>query len=135
MAGLEVPIVGIGQASILAAAIEGRQFGIATSTPLLANSLSGLVRYHGKGETFTGVRLTPSDPLVLAANPEQQYEELGEAVRACVEEDGAQAVVSEGRVLGCIWWRSTRRGWTCATVAAHSMWPVETPHLTLYRRV
>lgn len=96
---LAVPVVGIGQASIFAAAGEGRMFGMATSTPLLADSLCGLVERHGKGDTFTGVRLTRSDPLTLAANPEQQYEELGEAVRACVQEDGAEAVIIAGGPL------------------------------------
>lgn len=96
---LEVPVVGIGQASILAAMREGRRFGMATSTPLLADSLVGLVEEHGGSETFTGVRLTTSDPLLLAADPERQYDELAKAVMACAEQDGAQAVIIAGGPL------------------------------------
>ncbi|KAA5827051.1 aspartate/glutamate racemase family protein [Saccharopolyspora hirsuta] len=97
-AALDVPVVGIGQASILAAAARGRRFGMATSTPLLVDSLTGLVRAHGSAETFTGVRLTSTDPLELAARPEQQYAELAEAARACVA-DGAEAVIVAGGPL------------------------------------
>lgn len=96
---LDVPVVGIGEASILAAARMGRRFGMATSTPLLVDSLLDLVTRHGMAETFTGIRLTVSDPLVLAAAPERQYDELANAVRSCVDEDGAEAVIIAGGPL------------------------------------
>ncbi|MGW2763689.1 aspartate/glutamate racemase family protein [Streptomyces sp. NPDC001275] len=98
-AELDIPVVGIGQASILTAADGGRRFGMATSTPLLRDSLTCLVDEHGRSERFTGVRLTRSDPTVLAASAEQQYLELAAVVRACVEEDGAEAVVIAGGPL------------------------------------
>ncbi|MGW5649552.1 aspartate/glutamate racemase family protein [Saccharopolyspora sp. NPDC003752] len=98
-ASLDVPVVGIGQASILAAAGPGRRFGMATSTPLLVDSLAGLVEGHGRAETFTGVRLTGSAPLVLARDPERQYSELAAAARVCAEEDGAEAVIIAGGPL------------------------------------
>ncbi|MEE2523286.1 aspartate/glutamate racemase family protein [Pseudarthrobacter sp. J47] len=95
---LDVPVVGIGQASVLAAAADGRRFGMATSTPLLADALGKLVATHGKAGLFTGVRLTPSEPLVLAADPEQQFHELAAAVQESVD-DGAQAVIIAGGPL------------------------------------
>ncbi|MFD3405633.1 aspartate/glutamate racemase family protein [Kribbella sp. NPDC058693] len=95
---LDVPVVGIGQASILAAARGGRRFGMATSTPLLADSLVDLVAQYGHSDTFIGVRLTSSDPLVLAADPERQFLELADAVRACVA-DGAESVIIAGGPL------------------------------------
>ena len=98
-AELDIPVVGIGQASILMAANGGRRFGMATSTPLLADSLTCLVEEHGRSERFTGVRLTTSDPVVLAASAERQYLELATAVRACVEEDSAETVIIAGGPL------------------------------------
>lgn len=95
---LDVPVVGIGQASILAAAADSRRFGMATSTPLLVEALGKLVAAHGKSELFTGVRLTPSEPLVLAADPEQQFRELAGAVQESVD-DGALAVIIAGGPL------------------------------------
>ncbi|MBO1268637.1 hydantoin racemase [Arthrobacter sp. PO-11] len=96
---LAIPVVGIGQASIHAASRSNRSFGMATSTPLLAGSLAKLVATHGKSEWFAGVRLTPSEPLVLAADPEQQYQELAAAVRESSETDGAGAVIIAGGPL------------------------------------
>ncbi|MDQ0822252.1 allantoin racemase [Arthrobacter sp. V4I6] len=96
---LEVPVIGIGQASIRSACGEGRKFGMATSTPLLADSLTALVEEHGRREWFTGVRLTPSEPLVLAANPDRQFQELAEAVKEASEKDGAEAVIIAGGPL------------------------------------
>lgn len=96
---LDIPVIGIGQASIHTACAEGRRFGMATSTPLLAESLSALVKDHGRSRWFTGVRLTRSEPLVLAANAEQQYLELAEAVSEATRTDGAEAVIIAGGPL------------------------------------
>lgn len=95
---LDVPVVGIGQACVLAASAGGRPFGMATSTPALAESLGGLAAEHGGSARFVGVRLTTSEPLVLAADPERQFEELAEAVDACAG-DGAEAVIIAGGPL------------------------------------
>ncbi|GED90846.1 aspartate/glutamate racemase family protein [Streptomyces sp. 6-11-2] len=96
---LDLPVVGIGQASIAEAARGGRRFGMATSTPLLVDSLTSLVGRYGAADAFTGVRLTESDPLVLAADPERQLQELAEAVRVSIA-DGAEAVIIAGGPLG-----------------------------------
>ncbi|MER7011928.1 aspartate/glutamate racemase family protein [Saccharopolyspora sp. NPDC000359] len=95
---LDVPVVGIGQASVLAAGARGRRFGMVTSTPLLVDSLTELVRAHGSLGNFTGVHLTSTDPLTLAASPEQQRRELAEAARACAV-GGAEAVIVAGGPL------------------------------------
>ncbi len=96
---LELPVFGIGQGSIYQASKGGRRFGMATSTPLLADSLAALVGSHGKSETFSGVRLTASEPLVLAADPERQYRELAAAVGESTTLDGAEAVIIAGGPL------------------------------------
>ncbi|WP_426299838.1 aspartate/glutamate racemase family protein [Arthrobacter sp. R-11] len=96
---LDVPVLGIGQGSIHQASKGGRRFGMATSTPLLADSLAALVGLHGKSEAFSGVRLTASEPLVLAADPERQYQELATAVGDSTALDGAEAVIIAGGPL------------------------------------
>jgi allantoin racemase len=98
-AAVGVPVVGIGQASVLAAAAGGRRFGMATTTPGLVGSLENLVRRHGVAAGFTGVRLTPTGPTELAAQPDQQDRELEDAARACFAEDGAAAVAIAGGPL------------------------------------
>lgn len=100
---LDIPVVGIGQGSIYAAAYASdgspRRFAMATSTPLLVDALAGLVAAHGFLDQFTGVRLTRSGPLDLAADPERQFLELADAVRAATGTDGAQAVIIAGGPL------------------------------------
>jgi len=99
LSGQDVAVFGIGQGSILCASRGGRRFGMATSTPLLADSLTALVASHGKSEGFSGVRLTASEPLVLAADPERQYRELAAAVGDSTKLDGAEAVIIAGGPL------------------------------------
>lgn len=96
---LDLPVVGIGQAAIGAAGRAGRRFGMATSTPMLVDSLTALVAEHGMSEGFTGVRLTESEPLVLAADPERQFAELAAAVDQCTGADRADAVIIAGGPL------------------------------------
>ena len=93
-----VPVVGIGQASILAASADDRAFAMATSTPMLADSLSELVQAEGRSEYFLGISLTESGPLELAADPEAQFHELHAAVGRAANE-GAKAVIIAGGPL------------------------------------
>lgn len=95
----DIPVAGIGQGSIAAAAGSGRRFGMATSTPLLANSLASLVEGHGQSRWFTGVQLAPSEPLVPAADPEQEFQEFPGAAQAASRDDGAEAFIITGGTL------------------------------------
>lgn len=97
---LAVPVVGIGEAAMREAAQNGRRFGIATTTPSLASSIEANVRRVGLDAGFTGVRFTRGEPRMLGLDPAALEAALAEAVQACVEADGAQAVVIGGGPLG-----------------------------------
>ena len=96
---VEPPVIGIGQASMLQAARAGSPFGIATTTPGLEQSILEQVRRYGWRNQFSGLRLTPTPPLDLARSPERQNQELEDSVRACIEQDGARAVIIGGGPL------------------------------------
>ena len=96
---IAVPVIGIGQAAMLQAARAGSPFGIATTTPGLEQSILDQVRRYGWSEQFSGLRLTPTAPLDLAQAPERQNQELEDSVLACIEQDGARAVVIGGGPL------------------------------------
>ncbi|OZI23839.1 hypothetical protein CAL26_10510 [Bordetella genomosp. 9] len=98
-AAVTIPVTGLGVASLRLAAEGGRRFGVATTTPGLGTSIAGAVERLGLTALFTGTRLAASDPLALASKPGQQEEELAQAVRACIEMDGAAAVVIGGGPL------------------------------------
>ncbi|MGW3376021.1 aspartate/glutamate racemase family protein [Streptomyces hydrogenans] len=95
-----VPVVGIAEAAMREAGADGRCFGIATTTPGLAAAIDARAARLGRPGRYTGIRLTPGDPLRLAASPEEMTERLAAAVDLCVREDGAEAVVIGGGPLG-----------------------------------
>lgn len=99
-ASAAVPVVGICEASLLEAAQGGRRFGIATVTPDLADLIGRCVAQLGLAPVYTGIRLTEAPPRALAADPQALEDALAEAVRRCIEDDGAEAVVIGGGPLG-----------------------------------
>lgn len=95
-----VPVVGIAEASMLAASEGGRRFGIATVTPELVSPIDGRAAALGLRGLYTGIRLTQGDPRALAADAQALEEALAQAVQCCIDEDGAQAVIIGGGPLG-----------------------------------
>ena len=94
-----VPVVGIGEAAMLEAAAGGRRFGIVTTTPALQGAIERAAHQLGLGRQLASIRITPGDSLELAGDPLQQEERLAETVQACIEQDGAQAVIIGGGPL------------------------------------
>ena len=97
---LALPVVGIGEAALREAAAGGRKFGVATTTPSLRASIDQAAKGLGLGAHYTGCQ-TPqcAAPLALAHQPDAQDDALAQAVRACIDQDGAQAVVIGGGPL------------------------------------
>lgn len=124
-AELGLPVFGIGESSMREAAQGGRRFGVATTTPGLAVSIADAAARLGLSAQFTGTRIPQDDPLRLAADPDLQDALLAQAVRACVEEDGAQAVVIGGGPLA----QSAER------IAGQFAVPVISPLAAAMRRV
>jgi allantoin racemase len=96
---LDMPVIGIGEASIIEAAAGARRFGIATTTPALVGAIERFVEVLALGRWFTGVRVPEADPLVLAADAPRQEAALARAVADCFALDGADAVVVGGGPL------------------------------------
>lgn len=97
---LDIPVVGICEASMLEASAGGRRFGIATVTPELVGSFAAKTVTLGIGHLFTGTRLTGEEPEALAADPQRLEEALAGAVKKCFSADGAEAVIIGGGPLG-----------------------------------
>ncbi|MFC7929835.1 aspartate/glutamate racemase family protein [Streptomyces cinereoruber] len=95
-----LPVVGLGEAALLEAAADGAPFGIATTTPLLADAITARVAELGLSDRYTGLRLTVGAPERLSADPAVLLDRLERAVRACAERDGARTVVIGGGPLG-----------------------------------
>ncbi|MGB3815145.1 MAG: aspartate/glutamate racemase family protein [Shinella sp.] len=95
-----VPVVGICEASMIEASQGGRRFGIATSTPDLAEAIGQRAHDLGLAHLYTGIRCTEGDPVALAADPALLIQTLAGAVADCIERDGAEAVIIGGGPLG-----------------------------------
>ncbi len=93
------PVIGIGEAAIREAGSDGRRFGIATTTPGLVGAMEHMVGRLSFAAQLTGVRVPDGDPLALAADPPSQQAALAEAATACIEQDGAAAVIIGGGPL------------------------------------
>lgn len=99
-ARVAVPAVGICEASMLAAAQGGRRFGVATVTPDLEAPIAERAAALGLAGRYTGIRCTPDDPVALAGDARRLRDGLEAAVRACIDRDGAEAVIIGGGPLG-----------------------------------
>ena len=97
---VSIPAVGICEAAMIDAAAGGRRFGVATVTPDLAAPITERARDLGLLHLFTGIRLTPGDPLALTADPARLQRSLAEAVATCFDDDHAEAVIIGGGPLG-----------------------------------
>ncbi|HEY9372040.1 aspartate/glutamate racemase family protein, partial [Streptomyces sp.] len=95
-----VPVVGLAEASLAEAAADGARFGVATTTPALADAIAARVAELGLADRYTGIRLTEGDPQELTDHPELLRDRLAEAVRRSLHEDGAARVVIGGGPLG-----------------------------------
>ncbi|MCK1283798.1 aspartate/glutamate racemase family protein [Bradyrhizobium sp. 44] len=99
-AAIELPAVGIGESSMLAAAENSRRFGVATTTPLLEAKIDALPDALGLRSYYTGVRFAEGDPQELMRDPARLRAALAGAVEACIAQDGAEAVIIGGGPLG-----------------------------------
>ena len=97
---VDIPVVGICEASMLEASRAGRKFGVATTTPDLTEAIAERARQLGLSHLYTGIRCTPGDPLAVSGDEERLRQALFQAVRACIDLDGAEAVIIGGGPLG-----------------------------------
>src|SRR5205085_11494351 len=77
-----------------------RRFGVATTPPGLARRIPARRTILGLQIQYTGSRFTEGDPHVLTAEPCRLRAAIVQAVRLCVEQDGAEAVIIGGGPLG-----------------------------------
>jgi Asp/Glu/hydantoin racemase len=99
-AAMALSAAGIGESSMLAAAEDGRRFGVATTTPLLKSRIDALPEALGLRSCYTGTRIAAGDPQELMRDPARLRAALAAAVETCIAQDGAEAVIIGGGPLG-----------------------------------
>jgi allantoin racemase len=93
------PVVGIAEASMRAAARDGRRFAVVTTTPLLVPSILQRSARIGLGQLCGGVLTTPGDPAALMAKPGDLERALHELAERAVAELDAEAIIVGGGPL------------------------------------
>jgi Asp/Glu/hydantoin racemase len=94
------PACGIAESACREASSGGRRFGIATTTPALKAAIDQRVASLGLSAQYTGLRLTSADPTELVKDGDRMRDALADAVRHCINDDGAEAVIIGGGPLG-----------------------------------
>ena len=97
-AALPVPVVGIGEASMRAAAAVGR-FSVAMTTPGLVDWVRRYAERLGLAARLASIPCTTDEPHALMADPDRVLAALDGLIRRAVAEDGAEAVVIGGGPL------------------------------------
>jgi allantoin racemase len=93
------PVVGMADASILAATRRGRRFALLTGgerwVPMLREFVAGL----GLADRLASVRCVPQTGAEIAADPDRALAALADLAGRCAREDGADVVVLGGAGL------------------------------------
>jgi allantoin racemase len=98
-AHLAIPVTGIAEAGMLAAAEGGRRFSVVTTTPDLVASIGRLAARYGLSAQFAGVRTTYGDPAEIMADAQRLEAALADACRLALREDLPAAIVIGGGPL------------------------------------
>jgi len=94
-----VPVVGMAEASCLAACARGRRFAIVTGGALWAPMLTEFVAALGLADRLAAVRAIAPTGGEIAENPDAALAQLAAACTACATEDGADVVILGGAAL------------------------------------
>ena len=97
-----IPIAGIGEAGLLAAADGGRRFAIATTTPGLRSSIETMIADLGLSDRYVGTEITEGSPAELTADHQRLETALAAAITRAIDVGGAQAVVIGGGPLAVV---------------------------------
>jgi Asp/Glu/hydantoin racemase len=94
-----MPIVGIGEASLLEAAAGGRRFAVVTTTPDLEASIDQMVAELHLADGYAGVVLTREEPRALMLLPDRLETALAAAITTAISVHGVDVVIIGGGPL------------------------------------
>jgi Asp/Glu/hydantoin racemase len=97
---LNRPVIGIAEASMRAAAANGRRFAVVTHTGRLARRMALRAQDIGLGAHCVCVLATAGDPVALMAKPGKLERALKALAEQAIRQHGAEAIVIGGGPLG-----------------------------------
>jgi allantoin racemase len=93
------PVIGLVEASAMAAVSGGGRYSIVTGGVLWESMLRESLLVRGLAEDLASIRTVAPDGGSIARDPDGALTVLGEACDACVRDDGAKAVILGGAGL------------------------------------
>jgi Asp/Glu/hydantoin racemase len=96
---VDLPVVGIAEASMFEAAAGGRKFSVATTTPDLVDAIRRCALRYGLGDQLLSVRTTSGDARAVMADGGSLRLALEKVAKEVIQQDGAEAVVIGGGPL------------------------------------
>jgi allantoin racemase len=94
-----VPVVGLVEASAREASAGGRRYSIVTGGTLWGPMLRESLALRGLDSHLASIRTVAPDGGAIARDPDGALAVLAQACDACIEQDGAQAVILGGAGL------------------------------------
>lgn len=95
---VRIPVVGIGEAALLAASTGQRHFAVVTITPALKNDIAGYIDLLGLTANCCGVFITDASPGQLMNDADLQDQQLYQTCLSAIKQ-GAEAIVIGGGPL------------------------------------
>ncbi|WP_445492006.1 aspartate/glutamate racemase family protein [Rhodopseudomonas sp. RCAM05734] len=96
---VDVPVVGMAEASCIAACTRGRRFAIVTGGALWQPMLTEFVATLGLADRLAAVRTIAPTGGEIAENPDAALVQLAAACTTCAIDDGAEVVILGGAAL------------------------------------
>ncbi|MBM3570737.1 MAG: hypothetical protein FJX52_00020 [Alphaproteobacteria bacterium] len=96
---LPIPVTGIAEAGMAAAATAGRKFSVVTTTPALADEIRAAAARYGRGGQLISIRATSGDPASVTNDARSLVEALALACIEAIERDYADAIIIGGGPL------------------------------------
>ena len=94
-----IPVVGMAEASLVAASQLGTRIGLITGGTRWIAMLREFALLTGHAERVVAIRATPLTGAEIAADPAGAADQLAALAQACVDEDGADVIVLGGAGL------------------------------------
>lgn len=94
-----VPVIGLVEAAVHEASVEGRRYAIVTGGQLWGPMLEEILRLRGLDGPLAAIRTVAPSGAAIAADPDGSIAMLAQACECAVQETGAQAVILGGAGL------------------------------------
>lgn len=98
-ARVALPVTGLAEAGLQAAAAAAPRFSIVTTTPALEAAIRRRAVALGHGAALVAIRITPGDPAAVMGDAARLDAALAALCAAAIEEDGAGAILVGGGPL------------------------------------